>query len=86
MIAHEAKGMNLPGGLTARLSQGFEEILPVDVVEEDVIALVPPAHHVIHRARVFYSKFAWHGSGMAEANAGSRHKMGRFYGLTRMAL
>jgi hypothetical protein len=42
VIGHQAKGMNLPPRLLARLSQAFEEIMPVDVVQEDVIALIPP--------------------------------------------
>jgi hypothetical protein len=32
MIGHEAISMHLPAGLLASLSQGFNEVLPVNVV------------------------------------------------------
>ena len=39
VVAHEAKGMNLPLGLLARLGQGLGEVVPVHAVEEDVFTL-----------------------------------------------
>ena len=38
-----------PVGLLARLGQGPNEVVPVHVVQEDVLTLVPAAHDVIHR-------------------------------------
>jgi hypothetical protein len=43
VIAHEAVGMHLPAGFLTGLDQCFEEILPVNVVQENVIPPVSPA-------------------------------------------
>jgi len=52
------KGMHQPTGLQTSLGEGLAGIMPVHVVEEDVIALVATAHHVIQGAGVSDSHFA----------------------------
>jgi hypothetical protein len=52
MIAHQAVSMNGPLGFQAALAQGDQELLAIHVVLENVLALVPAIHHVIHRAGV----------------------------------
>jgi hypothetical protein len=43
VIAHEAESVNLPAGFQARLSQGLEELLPVNIIMIDVLSPVAPA-------------------------------------------
>jgi len=45
VVAHQAEGVNLPAGFLARLGQGFDEILPVHIIEENVLATISTAHH-----------------------------------------
>jgi hypothetical protein len=52
MVAHQAIGMDLPTGLLAGLSQGFEKVLAVHIINENVLPAVTTAHHVVDRARV----------------------------------
>jgi hypothetical protein len=61
MIVHQAIGMNLPPGLLAGFGEGLEEILPVHIVEEDVLAPVTAAHDVVNGAWKFDSQFSRHG-------------------------
>jgi hypothetical protein len=60
VVAHQTKGMHLPVGLLACLSQGLDEVVPVHVVKEDVLTLVSTAHHVIHRSWILESELARH--------------------------
>ena len=53
--------MHLPAGLLAGLSQGFNEVLPVNVVREYLLAPVASAHNVIHGPGVLNAQFARHG-------------------------
>ena len=41
-----------PAGLVASLRQRLEEILPIHIVQEDVLAPASPAHDMIHGPRV----------------------------------
>ena len=61
MIGHGAISMHLPAGLLAGLSQGFNEVLPVNVVQEYLLAPVALAHNVIHGPGVLNAQFARHG-------------------------
>ena len=61
MIAHQAIGVNLPVRFLARFGQRLEEILPVHIVQEDVLTPVTPAHDMIHGPCIFDPSFAWHG-------------------------
>src|ERR1044071_1446934 len=47
MVAHETIGVNLPISFLARLSQGFEEILPVHNIQENILASVASTHDVV---------------------------------------
>src|SRR5437899_97965 len=62
MIAHEAIGMNLPPGLFARFGQRLNEVMAVHIAQENIIALIPSAHHMIHRTGKLQSKLARHGA------------------------
>jgi len=39
VVAHQAKGMYLPTGFLTRLGQSFDEVVPVHIPQEDVVAL-----------------------------------------------
>ena len=52
MVGHQTIGMHLPGGFLARFGQRLDEILPIHVIQEDVLPPVAPAHEMIHRSRV----------------------------------
>ena len=56
----KAEGVNLPAGLFTRLAEGFEEALPVLVVEEDGFPAVAAVHDVVDGAGVLDSEFAGH--------------------------
>ena len=60
VVAHQAIGMHLPAGLLARLGEGFYKIVTVHVIEEDVLAPVTPAHHMVHGAGIFNASLACH--------------------------
>ena len=47
MVAHEATGVNVPTGLLTGLRRSLDEVLSIHIVEEDVIALIPMAQHVL---------------------------------------
>ena len=55
VIAHQAIGMHLPAGLMTGFGQGFEEILPVHTIQEDVLATISATHDVVDRAGILYS-------------------------------
>ena len=56
MIAHEAVGVHLPTGFLTGLSQGFEEVLPVHIVQVNVFPAVPAAHDVVNGSGVLDSR------------------------------
>ncbi len=47
MVAHQAIRVHLPIGFLTRLREGLDEVVPVHVVQKDVLALVATAHDVI---------------------------------------
>jgi hypothetical protein len=61
VVAHQAIGMRLPAGPLAGLSQRLYEVMPIHVIEENVVALIATAHDVIHRSGILHSKLARHG-------------------------
>src|SRR5438034_1163018 len=81
MIGHEAISMHLPAGLLAGLSQGFNEVLPVNVVQEYLLAPVASAHNVIHGSGVLNAQFARHGP-LIPASRSPATKNNPNYGLT----
>jgi hypothetical protein len=44
MVSHETVGVDLETGFSADFGQALEEILPVNVIEEDVLAAVAAAY------------------------------------------
>ncbi len=51
--------MHLPGGFLARFGQSFYTILPVNIVQERLLAAIFPTHDKVHRAGID-AKFARH--------------------------
>jgi hypothetical protein len=49
-----------PGGDAFDSERPLEEVLPVHVVEEDVFAPIPAAHHMVHRTWIFHPQLTWH--------------------------
>ncbi len=60
VVGHQAISLHLPTCFQARLSQGLDEIVPVHIIQKDVLAPVPPAHHMIHGTGIFNASLAWH--------------------------
>jgi len=61
MVGHQAVGMYLPTGLLAGLGQGFNKVLPINVVQKYLLAPVATPHDVIHCAGVLDAQFPRHG-------------------------
>src|SRR3954466_483654 len=78
MVAHQAKRMDLPIGLLTGLGQRLEEVVPVHIVEEDVVALVAAAHHVIHSPGVLKSKLARHAEDLNPSGQPVKSEAGLF--------
>jgi hypothetical protein len=51
--AQEAEGMHLPVSLLTCLGQRLQEILVVNLIQEDGLTPVTPAHEVVNGLRVF---------------------------------
>ena len=62
MVAHQAKGMHLEAGFLTGFRQGLEIILPVYIIQADVLPPVAPAHDVVNSPTIFNSHLARHGS------------------------
>ena len=54
--------MDLPAGLFAGGTEGFEEATPVDVVAKGGFAVVAAAHEMVDRAGVLASRGGGHGN------------------------
>src|SRR5579872_3249000 len=52
--------MGLPAGPQTGFSQGLYEVVPIDVIRENVVALIATAHEVVHRSGILDSKLARH--------------------------
>jgi hypothetical protein len=50
--------MHLPAGLLAGLGQGLDEVVPVHVIQEDVLPRAAAAHDGIPGSRILNSKLA----------------------------
>src|SRR6266404_2754668 len=61
MVAHQAVGMDLKPGLLASFCQRLEKILPVHIVQIDVLLAVPAAHDVVNGPRILDSELSRHG-------------------------
>jgi len=64
MVAHQAVRMDLPIRLLADFGEGLKEILPVDIIQKNVLPPVSPAHNVVHRARILDAQLPRHGTNL----------------------
>jgi hypothetical protein len=62
VVAHQTAGVNLPARFSARLGQSFDEILPVHIIKENVLASIAATHHMTDRPRIFNPQPPWHGT------------------------
>lgn len=60
MIRHEAIGMDLKPRFLASLGQRLEEVVAIHIIQENVLAAISTAHHMIDRARILDPDFARH--------------------------
>ena len=51
-------GSRRPLGLAASLTRRRQELLPVLVVPEDRLPLIPAIHHVVNRSRILHSELS----------------------------
>lgn len=66
MISHEAICVKLPAGFLAGFSEGFKEILAIDVVEENVFAAISTTHEMVDRASILDSRLTRHAIGLTK--------------------
>jgi hypothetical protein len=52
--------MHLPGGFLAGFGQGLQEIVPVNVIQKNVLASISATPEVVHCARIFKAQLARH--------------------------
>lgn len=62
VIGQQAKRVNLPVRLRARLAKGGQENLPVHVVRKYGLPPVAAIHHMIDRLFIFHFHLARHGA------------------------
>src|SRR5439155_7992323 len=60
MVFHEARSMHLPACLLARLSQSFQKVLPIHIIDENLLASIISAHDMVNRAGIFNAQLAGH--------------------------
>jgi hypothetical protein len=73
--------MGLETGLLAGFSQGFEKILPVRTVREDVLTPVAAGNRIVNGPGIFHPHFARPGRNPAEPSTNSMQNEPN-YGLT----
>src|SRR5437667_5851868 len=78
MVAHQAIRMHLPVGLLARFGQSLDEVVPIHVVQKDVVPLVATTHDVIHRPWILDSKLARHSGAWDQSSLVVKAKAGAF--------
>ena len=55
--------MNLPAGLLTRMSEREEELLAIQIVLEDGLAVIAAIHDVVNRSRIFDAQLTGHARG-----------------------
>jgi hypothetical protein len=60
VITHEHPSVDQPTSALAGLRQGMEKEPPVVIIQEDVIAAIPPSHDMIKRTRKLHSHTSGH--------------------------
>ena len=59
VVGHQAVRMHLPARLLAGLGQGLDEIMPIHIIQEDLIPAVATAHEMID-CTLDLPKSIWH--------------------------
>ena len=72
--------MHLPAGFLAGFGQGLEEIVPVNVIQEDILTPVSTTHDVVDRTWVFNAQLAGHGRACAASAAQVKQKTKEYMG------
>jgi hypothetical protein len=60
MITHQAIGVHLPIGLSARLPERLEEGLAILVIQENGFPPIPSVYDMVNRSFIFNSQLARH--------------------------
>jgi len=60
VIAHQAIAVELPAGLLTRCGQSVEEVLPVNVIQENVLRAISSAYHMVNGTGELNADFARH--------------------------
>jgi hypothetical protein len=74
--------MHLPISLLAGLSQSFNEVLSIDILQENPAPPIAPAHQMAHRSAVFQPKFARHFRNLLNPHKRRQPNNALIYGLT----
>jgi hypothetical protein len=61
VVAHQAAGRHPPSGFPARLGQRLYEVVPIHAIQENVLAQISWAEHVIHGTGILNPWFAQRG-------------------------
>jgi hypothetical protein len=60
MVSHQATGVQLPSSFMTGLRKRLDEVLPVHIIEEYILATIAPAHEVVNRSGILNSRLAGH--------------------------
>ena len=60
-ILHQAVGVNVRARFLAGFGESLAKIVPVHIINEDVLTTITAIHELIDVAGVFDSQLAWHG-------------------------
>src|ERR1035437_494416 len=82
MIGHKTIRMHLPIGFLARFSQRLDEVLPVHVIQVNLLPPVATAHHVIHSPSILDAQLSRHADSQDYAQTTVNSQNGPSYGLT----
>ena len=69
--------MNLPPCLLASLGKRFEKILPVHIVQKDILTAVSSAHKVVHRPGILNANYFEGGAGRSDVRTKRKPSMPR---------
>jgi hypothetical protein len=64
MVAYQTESMHLPTWSSGRLRPAYSRNHDGPHHPQNVIPLVAPAHHMIHRHGIFNAFLSWHGSAL----------------------
>lgn len=82
MIGHQAIGVNFKASLLTGLGKRLVKTLPIDVVQEDILAPVSAAQDMVNGPGILDSHFARNLATMAITRIGINLKNDPKYGLT----